>query len=227
MTVRAKWKGVRRMRTYSQNDEQRFILEAVSGVAPEHGSFLDIGAYDGETFSNTRALALLGWSGACVECSPAALEKLSALYPVGSAVIVLPFALHSEHTDHLLFHDPGGDGVGTTNPLHRALWEASARVHYREMFVGGRTWRELLTMIRRPVHVLSIDVEGANTALASICPWAELDGLRVVCVEKDNDGVVAGSRGCLMGLFGQRWTGSGVPRLVYESAENLVFSIQV
>jgi FkbM family methyltransferase len=52
---------------YSQNDEEDVILSFFdAGV----GRFLDIGAFDGISLSNTRALAERGWSGIMVEPSP-------------------------------------------------------------------------------------------------------------------------------------------------------------
>ena len=55
------------MLNYSQNNEQDVILDYFSSRV---GRFLDIGAFDGITLSNTRALAELGWSGVAVEPSP-------------------------------------------------------------------------------------------------------------------------------------------------------------
>jgi len=58
-------------KTYSQNNEQQVILDYFG----EHyiGTFLDLGCNDGQTFSNTRALALNGWSGVLVDASANAL----------------------------------------------------------------------------------------------------------------------------------------------------------
>lgn len=58
---------------FSQNDEEKYILEFFGS---EVGCFLDIGAYDGVEFSNTRALAVKGWQGMLVEPSPMAFRKL-------------------------------------------------------------------------------------------------------------------------------------------------------
>lgn len=44
------------------------------------GRFLDIGAFDGVSMSNTRALALRGWSGVLVEPSPWVFPRLYAIY---------------------------------------------------------------------------------------------------------------------------------------------------
>lgn len=61
------------MKDYSQNREQAVILRNLAGI---NGTLLDIGANDGITFSNTRALVELGWSGVLVEPSRTAFLKL-------------------------------------------------------------------------------------------------------------------------------------------------------
>lgn len=58
---------------YSQNDEERFIVEFFAGAK---GRFLDIGAFDGVSLSNTRRLLELGWLGVLVEPNPISFCKL-------------------------------------------------------------------------------------------------------------------------------------------------------
>lgn len=65
------------VKRFSQNNEQDIII-AHFGAA--NGIFLDMGANDGERLSNSRALALMGWSGVCVEPSPQAFQRLRSLY---------------------------------------------------------------------------------------------------------------------------------------------------
>jgi FkbM family methyltransferase len=65
---------------FSQNNEQRFILDFFKGENPKKNKFLDVGANDGKTFSNTHALALIGWNGVCVEPTNTAFLKLQKLY---------------------------------------------------------------------------------------------------------------------------------------------------
>lgn len=88
------------MKDYSQYGEQPLILKAVGYKLAEDGSpvgafpndrsgeeagnrpgrFLDVGAWNAETFSNTRALYNLGWSGVMVEPSPGPMHGLLKEY---------------------------------------------------------------------------------------------------------------------------------------------------
>lgn len=63
------------MKRYSQNNEQDFIVKYFKDLT---GSFLDLGAYDGITFSNVYALIEKGWKGVCVEASPKVFTKLQS-----------------------------------------------------------------------------------------------------------------------------------------------------
>lgn len=66
------------MQFFSQHGQDRYLYETV--FKDRHGGvFVDIGAYDGETLSNTVFFERhLGWTGLCVEPLPAAFEKLKA-----------------------------------------------------------------------------------------------------------------------------------------------------
>ena len=57
---------------YSQNNEERIILNYFLN---RKGNFLDIGANDGITLSNVRALAEMGWKGCLIEPSKKAYNK--------------------------------------------------------------------------------------------------------------------------------------------------------
>lgn len=61
------------MKDYSQNNEQKIILDYFGDF---RGAVLDIGANDGVTLSNSRALVALGWRAVLVEPSPAAFVQL-------------------------------------------------------------------------------------------------------------------------------------------------------
>lgn len=65
------------------NGEDEFVLAKVPV-----GFFVDIGAGDGVTWSNSRALYEAGWSGVCVECDENKLANLDFLYG-GSGVKII------------------------------------------------------------------------------------------------------------------------------------------
>jgi FkbM family methyltransferase len=60
---------------FSQNGHDEFLLEELF-VEQCSGFFVDIGANDGVTFSNTYALERRGWGGLCVEPHPDVFEQL-------------------------------------------------------------------------------------------------------------------------------------------------------
>ena len=87
---------------YSQNNEQEIILNLFKGRT---GTFLDIGANDGITLSNTYALSLQGWKGLLVEASPKAYERLVKTYE-GKDAELQNVAIGGRDCD-LSFHESG------------------------------------------------------------------------------------------------------------------------
>jgi FkbM family methyltransferase len=67
---------------YSQEDEEKHILEAMGHFAGQVSGhrFLDIGAGDPFDKSNTRALFEFGWSGVMIEPAPRYMEALLLEY---------------------------------------------------------------------------------------------------------------------------------------------------
>jgi FkbM family methyltransferase len=61
---------------YSQCNQDRYLNEQIF-INKRHGSFIDIGAHDGITLSNTYFFEKeLGWNGICIEPNPVVFEKL-------------------------------------------------------------------------------------------------------------------------------------------------------
>lgn len=58
------------MKDYSQNGEQAHILHYLNTIGIERGHLVDLGAGDGYTMSNTRALLELGWTGDLYDGDP-------------------------------------------------------------------------------------------------------------------------------------------------------------
>jgi FkbM family methyltransferase len=78
---------------YSQNDEEEYILKHFGNHI---GKFLDIGAYDGITLSNTRELLECGWSGDYIEPDPRNLVALIQ-NSIGKRVEICPVAASTKN----------------------------------------------------------------------------------------------------------------------------------
>lgn len=176
---------------FSQNAEEKVILERLAATAPEARRFLDIGAHDGVKFSNTRALALSGWSGVLVEPSAWAAQRLLDLYGGDGRYQIVQAALGL--TDGLVrWHDCAEGQVATMAPAHQRLWEQKVRADhggYRAMLMPQISWRTLIEAAYAGAPgptMISLDVEGMNRVLLRSAPWERLEAVRLIVVEKDS-----------------------------------------
>lgn len=166
---------------YSQNDEQFVIVDF---FGDRIGSFLDIGAYNGVTFSNTYRLLELGWSGVLVEPAPSTVAALreNVRRFGGDRAQVFECAVASRGGT-IPFFDDGGGAVATTSPDHVRKWH---QVKYAECQVTAVTPDTLINMTRTDFDFINIDVEGTNVEVVRLMPWHRLPGCRLICVEHDN-----------------------------------------
>ena len=64
------------MKYYSQYGQDAFLYNKIFAYKAGNGIFIDVGAYDGITFSNTYLFEKLGWTGICIEPDPSSFEVL-------------------------------------------------------------------------------------------------------------------------------------------------------
>jgi FkbM family methyltransferase len=91
------------MHSFSQTNEQDIILRHFADCCC--GNFLDIGAHDGESLSNTRALALSGWSGTFVEPNPNLFLRLVNLYGTDARFTLINSAMSDKSGLTRFFYD--------------------------------------------------------------------------------------------------------------------------
>lgn len=203
------------MLDHSQNGEQRVILDFF-GATP--GVFIDCGANDGITLSNTHALALKGWHGVCVEPADIAYGKLCRLYANNHRIVPVKAAI-TEGDGEINFWDSGthlkkGDTslLSTTRPEEMARWAKSGE-QFTKTRVRGITIATLLaeTGIQR-VDFISIDCEGVDLSVLGQFDLAGL-GVRMLCVESNSVNDQA---------FVRYAAGHGM-RLEKKNFENLIF----
>ncbi len=171
----------------SQYGEHKRILEYFQGFT---GRFLDVGSFDGITFSNTHCLADLGWSGVCLEPSPPAFCWLMKNYQGNTRVELVNAALASSSERVVPFSINTSDAVSadmlsTLSPAHKARF---AMHPWRDIRIPTIAWHELFEACPPPYDFINIDVEGTNEALLNsllISPaWPRMISIEVDPLER-------------------------------------------
>lgn len=170
----------------SQYGESDIILQHFAGRCP-FGRFLDVGAGDGLTLSNTLPLLAKGWSGVMVEPAPSSLRWLYENHKPGSRVEIAPFAI-GLRCGPVEFWDGGQTGkeYSTVSAGHRERIEQASQgdVKFTKTRVLQMTWHGLLDLFPGPYDFINIDVEGTNPEVLAALPWDYLKP-EMICVELD------------------------------------------
>jgi FkbM family methyltransferase len=169
--------------SYSQNYEEEIIVGLLN-AEKKVGHFLDIGAYDGFTFSNTLRLAELNWSGICVEPSPTVFPQLLKRHAANERITLVQAAIGSDNA-FVEFWDSGGDALSTTDAAHRDKWRTGYNAKFTKMMVYTVTFANLFTQFGTLFDFINLDVEGVSASLFMRLPLQALEQCRVLCVEHD------------------------------------------
>lgn len=164
------------MKDYSQWGEQNIIMEFFK----DHGKgrFLDLGAYDGITGSNTYGLWLKGWSGVCVEASEVNFPKLRDTYKATRRVNCIQAAVMPK-TGLVLFQEANGQ-CGSALPKDN-IADAVKKFVAREYFVPSITPATLKRQFGE-FDFVSFDLEGVDYDVI-LESGSLLQGTKLVCFE--------------------------------------------
>lgn len=169
------------MTNYSQNSEQEVILSYFAKKGPGH--LLDIGANDGQTFSNSRALLEhFDWSGLLVEPSPTAFKKLNTLYGNNNLVECLNVAIGTIK-GKIDFYDMGDHvGRGDTSLLATTAKDEMNRWRGTQ-FTKTRCKCVTYSEIEDVYEFITIDAEGVDI---DILKQINLRHTQMLCIEWNN-----------------------------------------
>jgi FkbM family methyltransferase len=196
---------------YSQNSEEQIIKDYFGGFV---GAFLDVGANDGVTLSNTRALAEAGWCGVLVEPSPQAFARLKENCKQYKCLYPYPFALGNFNGEINLWESIGqhlnkGDVglVSTTVTDEMRRWSGEK---FNAVMVKCFRWKTFLNRLKyKKFDFISIDCEGMDL---EVLKQIDLTDTKMVCVEWNGKNKQAFIDAC-----------PGF-RLIHENGENLIFA---
>lgn len=210
------------MLNYSQNDEQERIVKYFGGS--KNGTFIDIGANDGVTLSNTYALARhYGWTGLLIEASPKAYDKLLANYQEeifkDREVDLVNVAVgHYDSEKPVPFYEGGSHlGKGDVGLLSTLKEEELKRWKGQEEFdlitVPMESISTILSRSRfQKFDLLSIDIEGMELEVLPTIPFVKM-GVKMALVEWNGKNQLQ---------YDKIMRSSGF-RLIHKNGENLIY----
>lgn len=147
------------------SNQSDYVLKTVGPM----GVFVDIGAHDGISESNTYPLEQSGWRGYCIEPNPIVFEQLvknrglqSMCYNVGISNVnaALEFWQIEGYSEMLSgfkdFYDPRH-----IERIEREVAERNQKINKIEV------WTRVLdrSLVEQDIDYISIDVEGAESAI--------------------------------------------------------------
>lgn len=201
------------MQNYSQNQEQEVILNYFGDKV---GRLLEIGANDGETLSNSRALILNGWAADLVEPAPIPLNKLKQLYIDNHNVNLIDSAI-CDYTGIMSFHCSGShlgkgdtDLVSTLSLADKQKWEHTTT--WNEITISTLKWDDFIKQRGYPHYdFISIDAEGYDLKILEQMDLLDL-GCSCLCVE--HNGVDTQKYIDYLNKFNMK--------VIYQNNENLI-----
>lgn len=164
-------------KSYAQHEED-IVLNMLLGRIEK---FIDIGANNGISCSNTFLFALKGASGLCFEPSTKIFQKLRGIYLFNSKIKCLALAL-SDCIDTVLFRENGllSSVVETEDEGCKLLLDKYINKDAEKREVETTTLETILTEQSdfRNTDFISIDVEGHEL---SVLRGINFDGTRTKC----------------------------------------------
>jgi FkbM family methyltransferase len=203
------------MKIYSQNNEQEIIIAHFMGKTD--GTFLDLGANDGITLSNTRALFERGWKGVLVDASPKAFPRLKENYRGKDGITLYQLALTSK-SGKINLHDSGNligtDDVGLVSTIHaHEVDRFKSIVRYEDVEVPCFTWDEFINASPiKHFDFVSMDIEGCEL---DVLPHMDLSKTQLICIETNSNEE-------LEAKFLSITSKHGLKTVIYRSAENVI-----
>lgn len=166
---------------YSQNDEDKLIAEYFGDYV---GTVLDIGANDGETFSNSLKFIQSGWSATLVEPSEKCFKQLKQLHGSNPYVEVFNVGVGAQ-CGTFMFHESGehiGNGdhslVSTFDERELSRWTKET---FKQIPIQVIDVAKLVELSKHGAwDYITMDIEGLETV---VLPQMDLTQCKCLCVE--------------------------------------------
>lgn len=166
--------------TYSQNDEQEAILRYFGEFA---GSLLDIGAFDGITFSNSRALLERGWIGVLVEPDPWNVQKLIGNTSKLNCDIICAAVGPEQKLSRICIETTENRGWASTISENLMRPDRILAPLPAQVYVPTLTLDDIMRLRERSFQFISIDAEGMDFEILKTMPEKMLTEVELLSIE--------------------------------------------
>ena len=171
------------MKLYAQYGEESIITSFFKDK--KEGFFVDIGAMDGVTYSNTRHLVeYYDWGGILVEPHPIFFEKLKLLYDRNNRITLFNNACLDKETevDFFMYSDGNDACVSTISDVfkNRVISIYGDKFAPEPLKIKTKTLNGIIADYS--VDFLSIDVEGVDMEVLSSNDWNK-NRPSLICIE--------------------------------------------
>lgn len=160
----------------SQYDEETIVLNYLGGI---QGKFMELGAFDGVTFSNTYCLLERGWRGVLVEPSPTFFLKLLKNMEQFSSAKCVNCAVSDKFGIEEFFENGARSTIVPS--------DMNVVPDGKKFYVATCTLDHLFSMFGRDFDFIDIDIELSSLSVLKSLPVASMHNLKMICVEKWKD----------------------------------------
>ena len=172
--------------SFSQNNEDQIIIDWFGSYV---GTFIEAGINDGIVFSNTYALALMGWSGIGVEPSPEAFKRAKFNYRDMPKVKLYNYAATGRHEGPIEFFESGTHLkqndvalLSTVNKKELERWKGTDNT-FEKTLVKARPIKSIIEDSGfDTIDFLSLDLEGSECEVLEQIDLAKYK-TQAVCIE--------------------------------------------
>ncbi len=151
--------------------------------------FIDIGAHNGRTFSNSLYFEEIGWNGICVEANPNLISELSTNRKcIVKNLIISPIDGFCEflvvHGNSEMLSTPNfGENQKNVSRIHTNLRKSGGRISTE--YVQSKKLTQLLTDNHvKVIDFISIDVEGSEMGVLKSLDLSQFD-IKLFVVENN------------------------------------------
>lgn len=164
----------------SQYNEESIVLEYLGNL---QGRFLELGAFDGVTGSNTYCLLERGWKGVLVEPSPTFFVKLLNNMKGFSSAECVNCAISDRFGVTEFFENGQTSTIIPSEPSESAP-DINIMPDGKKFYVATCTIDHLFSFFGRDFDFIDIDIELSSSLVLKSLPVASMDKLKMICVEK-------------------------------------------